>query len=476
MLSGDGLHAIDLAALVRRHREAEAVGHADGARDRRPEPLRRLRARRGRPDHGVPGEAVARRRALALGLVRRLLLRARVLDRLPRGRASATGRATCCRRCSPTATGSRPTAPTPTGATSAPSPTCCARTSTASPARSGSRAGAGIDAVGRRRPERPDRGPRRDRARAPAIGADVRIIGPVAIGAGATIGAGAALRDAVVLPASSVVARARSCSAASWATSPRSPDAPAHARHAPPRATRCPRAILRRMLDALLSLILPRSCAGCAAPGPLWCESCVGRARARRRALLHALRRPDALGGRHLSRVPGAGARRSSRPGRRSPIAAAGAVLVRRWKDRGLDLADVAARVIEERRVPPDVDCLCAVPASAARARTPRRRRPDGARARARARAGSCRSGATCSRRARDALPQRGLDRRARRVNLRGVFVATGARAAARRADRRRLHDGRDRRCLRAGAARGRRRARRGARVRAGASRLRSFS
>jgi mannose-1-phosphate guanylyltransferase len=37
-----------------------------------------------------------------------------------------------------------------------------------------------------------------------SIGASVRIIGPVAVGAGATVGAGAALRDAVILPRASV--------------------------------------------------------------------------------------------------------------------------------------------------------------------------------------------------------------------------------------------------------------------------------
>ncbi len=37
-----------------------------------------------------------------------------------------------------------------------------------------------------------------------SIGADVRIIGPAVVGPGASVGAGAALRDAVILPRTSV--------------------------------------------------------------------------------------------------------------------------------------------------------------------------------------------------------------------------------------------------------------------------------
>jgi predicted amidophosphoribosyltransferase len=105
-------------------------------------------------------------------------------------------------------------------------------------------------------------------------------------------------------------------------------------------------------------------------------------------------------------------------------------VLVRRWKDGGLDLADVAAGVIEERRVPPEVDCLCAVPPSPSRAR---RRGVDGPGALARALAARWELplGRDLIRRSRDAPPQRGLDQRARRMNLRGAFNP-GARAPLR--------------------------------------------
>ncbi|HEY1478383.1 MAG TPA: double zinc ribbon domain-containing protein [Gaiellales bacterium] len=177
------------------------------------------------------------------------------------------------------------------------------------------------------------------------------------------------------------------------------------------------------MLDALLSLIVPRACAGCSAAGPLWCETCVaelepvgspscGRCGAPTRWQLEACR--ECRGWQPAFDVAWAAvAHRNT-----------GAALVRVWKDRGLDLADVAARVIEERRVPPDVDCLCAVPASGARAR---RRGVDGP---------SGLAGALALRweipverdvltRRRDAPPQRGLSRRERRVNLRDVFACT---------------------------------------------------
>jgi predicted amidophosphoribosyltransferase len=178
------------------------------------------------------------------------------------------------------------------------------------------------------------------------------------------------------------------------------------------------------MLDALLSLILPRACAGCAAPGELWCPSCM--------AELEPVGSPCCArcGAPTRFEVPDCRECRSFVPAFASGWAAvahrgAGALLVRRWKDGGLDLADVAARVIEERRVPPDVDCLCAVPASPARAR---RRGIDGPGALAGALAGRWELPLRRDllRRGRDALPQRGLDQRARRVNLRGAFEPAG--------------------------------------------------
>ncbi len=183
------------------------------------------------------------------------------------------------------------------------------------------------------------------------------------------------------------------------------------------------------MLDALLSLILPRSCAGCSARGALWCASCL--------AELEPVGAPSCTRCGAPTRWAVAACRECQAfvPAFSSAWAAvahrgAGAVLVRRWKDGGLDLADVAAQVIEERRVPPDVDCLCAVPASPARAR---RRGIDGPGALARALGTRWELPVRCDllRRSRDALPQRGLDQRARRVNLRGVF-ASAARAPLR--------------------------------------------
>lgn len=179
------------------------------------------------------------------------------------------------------------------------------------------------------------------------------------------------------------------------------------------------------MLDLLFSLILPRACAGCAAPGPLWCGTC--------RAELEPVGAPRCgrCGAPTRWQVERCLECRAWSPAFETASAAvahrgSGAALVRAWKDRGLDLADVAAGVIEERSLPPDVDCLCAVPASGARARL---RGVDGPAELARALASRWEIPLACGllERRRDAPPQRGLDRRARRSNLRGVFVAGGA-------------------------------------------------
>jgi predicted amidophosphoribosyltransferase len=175
------------------------------------------------------------------------------------------------------------------------------------------------------------------------------------------------------------------------------------------------------VLDALLSLIIPRVCAGCAAPGDLWCVRCVDELEP------VGLPRCTRCGAPTRFEVSACRECRDARPAFTSAWAAvahrgAGATLVRRWKDGGLDLADVAARVIEERRAPPEVDCLCAVPASPARAR---RRGVDGPRALAHSLAERWEIPYVDRLlvRQRDASPQRGLDQRARRANLRGVFV-----------------------------------------------------
>jgi predicted amidophosphoribosyltransferase len=178
------------------------------------------------------------------------------------------------------------------------------------------------------------------------------------------------------------------------------------------------------VLDALLSLIIPRACAGCTAPGPLWCETCV--------AELEPVGAPNCRRCGAPTRWAVASCRECQgwNPGFETAWAAvahrgSGAALVRAWKDRGLELADVAARVIEDRRLPPDVDCLCAVPASGSRARL---RGIDGPTALGRELAARweipLRDGLLARR--RDAPPQRGLDRRARRLNLRQVFVPIG--------------------------------------------------
>lgn len=178
------------------------------------------------------------------------------------------------------------------------------------------------------------------------------------------------------------------------------------------------------MLDLLLSLVVPRVCAGCGSPGRLWCEPCI--------AELEPVGMPACARCGAPTRWAVTSCRECAgwEPAFATAWAAvahrgSGAALVHVWKDRGLDLADVAARAIEERHVPPDADCLCPVPASPGRARA---RGVDGPAALAAAlgRRWEIPVAPHLLVRARDAPPQRGLDRRARRGNLRGVFTACG--------------------------------------------------
>ena len=148
--------------------------------------------------------------------------------------------------------------------------------------------------------------------------------------------------------------------------------------------------------------------------------------------MLRALRRADALG-----RSRPAASARAPCPSFSSAWAAvahrgAGAVLVRRWKDGGLDLADVAARVIEERRVPPDVDCLCAGAREPGARAAPRRRRAAGARARARRALGAPAAARPDPARAATRRPSAGSTSARAGVNLRGVVRAATARAPLR--------------------------------------------
>jgi predicted amidophosphoribosyltransferase len=173
----------------------------------------------------------------------------------------------------------------------------------------------------------------------------------------------------------------------------------------------------------LLSLLAPRRCAGCGAAGALWCEACfaalerVGRRGCERcgaptRWPVQACRE---CRGRRLAfeRAVGAVAHRG-----------AGARLVQRWKDGGLDLGAVAARAVLERLpAPPLHAVVCPVPADRSRVL---RRGVDGPAALAATLAAAWELPLQPRLLARRGgrPPQRGLDAAARRRNLRGAFCA----------------------------------------------------
>jgi NDP-sugar pyrophosphorylase family protein len=197
VLSGDGLHAIDLAGLARRHREAQAVGTLTVLEIDDP-------SRFGvcvLDDDGLitgfqekPSLAEARSRWASCGVY---CFESRVLDRLPPGRfcdwakdvlpammADGDRLAAYCTDAYWSDIGTvadllRANLDFVSGAL-------------------GLAAGAGIDETAEVDPSASIEGPVAIGPRA-VVGRGVQITGPVAIGADARIGAGAALRDAVVL-------------------------------------------------------------------------------------------------------------------------------------------------------------------------------------------------------------------------------------------------------------------------------------
>jgi mannose-1-phosphate guanylyltransferase len=204
VLSGDGLHAIDVAALVRRHREAEAVGTLTVLEIDDPSRF------------GVcvlddddlitgfqekPSLAEARSRWASCGVY---CFEARVLDRLPAGQFADWAKDVLPAMM---ADGDR-LAAYRTEAYWSDIGTVAdllrANLDYVSGAL-GLGAGASVDPTASIDPGASIEGPVAIGAGA-SVGPGAQITGPVAIGAGAQIGAGAALRDAVVLPGGSVAA------------------------------------------------------------------------------------------------------------------------------------------------------------------------------------------------------------------------------------------------------------------------------
>jgi mannose-1-phosphate guanylyltransferase len=202
VLSGDGLHAIDLAALVRRHREAEAIGTLTVLEIDDP-------SRFGvcvLDDAGVitafqekPALADARSRWASCGVY---CFEPRVLDRLPAGRFCDWARDVLPAML---ADGDRLAAYRTDAYWSdigTVEDLLRANLDCVSGAL-GLADGAGISPSAEIDPSADIQGPVAIGPGA-SVGPDARITGPVAIGAGARVGAGSALRDAVVLPRSSV--------------------------------------------------------------------------------------------------------------------------------------------------------------------------------------------------------------------------------------------------------------------------------
>ena len=202
MLSGDGLHAIDLGALVRRHREAEAVGTLTVIEIDDPSRFGVCVLDEDDLITGFqekPALADARSRSASCGVY---CFEPRVLDRVPAG-----GFCDWARDVLPAmlADGDRLAAyrtdaywsDIGTVADLLRANLDCVSGALGLAGGSGIAQSATID------PSASIEGPVAIGEGA-TIAADVRITGPVAIGAGASIGAGAALRDAVVLPGSTV--------------------------------------------------------------------------------------------------------------------------------------------------------------------------------------------------------------------------------------------------------------------------------
>jgi mannose-1-phosphate guanylyltransferase len=202
VLSGDGLHAIDLAALVRRHRAARADGTLTVLEI--DDPSRFGVCVLDEDDLIVefqekPPLAEARSRFASCGVY---CFEPAVLDRLPPGTFCDWARDVLPAML---ADGDR-LAAYRTDAYWSDIGTVAdllrANLDSVSGA-IGLESAAGIDPSAVVDPSAEVEGPVAIAAGA-RIGARARVIGPVAIGAGATIGAGAALRDAVILPGTSV--------------------------------------------------------------------------------------------------------------------------------------------------------------------------------------------------------------------------------------------------------------------------------
>jgi predicted amidophosphoribosyltransferase len=175
------------------------------------------------------------------------------------------------------------------------------------------------------------------------------------------------------------------------------------------------------VLGDLVSLVLPRRCASCGTAGSLWCATCLGR--------LEPIRDPRCARCGAPTQWPLPGCRECS--GRRLAFDRAwaavahrdlAALLVRRWKDGGLDLSAPAAGAVAARAPRPS-GRLCPVPGDRGRVR---RRGIEGPAALCLRLAGAwgVEPRLDLLQRCGSAPPQRGLTAAARRRNLATAFAA----------------------------------------------------
>ena len=221
VMAGDALTDIDLArprGSAQRPTAASRPSRSSGSQN--VERVRGRDRRRRRPDPGIPGEARPGRGALRPGELHDLHPRARDLRLLPRQARGRLRAATCSRRSRTTTCRSTSTRSTPTGTTSARSPSTSRATWTRL------EGAVGVELRGdaaRAHRGRGRRGGRRARRRAaacwpPRVASSTpaaRLDGPLVIGDGAAVAAGACVKESVVLPGRAGARRARSSRAPS---------------------------------------------------------------------------------------------------------------------------------------------------------------------------------------------------------------------------------------------------------------------
>ena len=214
VMAADALTDIDLAALRAAHEANDGIATLAVKRVSDVSEFGVVITDSDGRDPGLPGEARPGRGALRPGELHDLRPRPGDLRLLPRPSPWSTSPSTCSRPCSKTTSPSTSTRSTPTGTTSARCRSTCGATWT--PSRAWWRSSWPASCSSPRAPTR--RWSEAIRASAAAVlaaeGCEIdpgaRLDGPLVIGAGCTVGAGARVKESVLLPGAEVAAgRAR---------------------------------------------------------------------------------------------------------------------------------------------------------------------------------------------------------------------------------------------------------------------------